>query len=73
MKTLARSLARSLEERWMKRTTTFPVRVLAKEIDPLVKIGTCAATPRTFQYLFSDGSVIRTKGRGKSFKLWVLP
>lgn len=63
------TLAAKFKSQWEARTTTFPVKKLAQQIDQLVKIRT-REYPFGFDYLFSDGSIARTEGKGKSFKLW---
>jgi hypothetical protein len=57
---------------WSARTTTFPVRTLARSMDPNVVIETTKAPHRT-TYTFSDCSKATTRGVGSGFSISVVP
>lgn len=64
------TIAEQVLRAWNARKTTYPLRSLAISIDGWVKIEETKA-PFGFNYAFSDGSFLRSRGKGKSFRLYL--
>lgn len=61
-----------LLHKWTNRVRTYPVRALARSLDPDVRTIE-SYNPRVTSYIFTDGSIIITRGRGTNFRILVSP
>lgn len=64
------SKAAEFIQAWKNQTKTISIKDLLPRVDHKARLESRKEYPRGYTIEFSDGSAVRTEGRGQRFKIW---